>query len=347
MLTAIRSLRLAARRLGHARGFTLAAILTLALGLGATTTVFSVVYGVLLRPLPYAAPDRLVSLSHTLVVGGVLSVDQTDASILFYRRHNRAFVHLGGYQIAAAGVASTSGTDAERVPAGRVTAGVFRALQVSPLLGRVFERVRRSTRRSARRGHRRTAVDAQVRRGSRTAESPDPDRWRAPRGHRHHAGRRSFSVAGYRPLAADAPGPGEDGLGHLRLPGGRALARRRLRGRGGRRSTGAPSAAAGRVPGPIDAARDRADAHARVGASARRRGRRGHRSGVVGGVRRRRLRAGHRVRQRRETCFSCGPKAAGTRSPFSAHSAPVPGSFSWSFSRRDFSSRPRAADSAC
>ena len=134
----MRSLRLAARRLAHARGFTIAAILTLALGLGGTTTVFSVVNAVLLRPLPYPAPDRLVSLSHTLVVGGVLRVDQTDASILFYQRHSRAFTHLGGYQASAAGVASASGTDAERVPAGRVTAGVFPALQVSPIHGRVF-----------------------------------------------------------------------------------------------------------------------------------------------------------------------------------------------------------------
>ena len=134
----MRSLRLAARRLAHARGFTLAAILTLALGLGGTTIVFSVVNAVLLRPLPYPEADRLVSLSHTLVVGGELRVDQTDASILFYRRHSRAFTHLGGYQTSAAGVASAGGTDAERVPAARVTADVFPALQVSPLLGRVL-----------------------------------------------------------------------------------------------------------------------------------------------------------------------------------------------------------------
>jgi putative ABC transport system permease protein len=90
------SVRHAARRLVRARSFAAAAVLTLAVGLGATTTVVSIVHAVLVRPLPYAAPDRLVSLSHTLVVGGALQVDQTDASILFYRRHNRAFTHLGG-----------------------------------------------------------------------------------------------------------------------------------------------------------------------------------------------------------------------------------------------------------
>lgn len=133
-----RSLRRAARRLTRARGFTVTAILTLTLGLGATTAVFSVVNAVLLRPLPYPAADRLVSLSHTLVVGGTMRVDQTDASILFYQRHNRVFTHLGGYQAVAAGVGPASGRDAERVPAARVTADLFPTLHVPPLRGRVF-----------------------------------------------------------------------------------------------------------------------------------------------------------------------------------------------------------------
>src|SRR6185503_2201975 len=53
-------------------------------------------------------------------------------------RHNRAFSSLGGYQLAAAGLGPVSGTDAERVLAGRVTADVFPALRVSPLRGRLF-----------------------------------------------------------------------------------------------------------------------------------------------------------------------------------------------------------------
>jgi predicted permease len=134
----LRSFRHAARRLARARGFTAAAVLTLTLGIGATTAVFSVVYAVLLRPLPYSAPDQLVSLSHTLVVGGLLRADQSDATILFYRRHNRAFTQLGGYQAAAAGLAPVNGVGAERVPAARVNADVFTVLRVSPLRGRLF-----------------------------------------------------------------------------------------------------------------------------------------------------------------------------------------------------------------
>jgi putative ABC transport system permease protein len=131
-------LRHAARRLLRAPGVTAAAVLTLALGLGAATAGFAVVRGVLLRPLPYPSPDRLVSLSHTLVVGGLLQADQSDATLLYYGRHNRTLAQLGGYQVAAAAVAAEGGTDAERVAASRVTAGLFPALGVMPLRGRTF-----------------------------------------------------------------------------------------------------------------------------------------------------------------------------------------------------------------
>ena len=138
VISLVRSLRHAARRLVRARGFSIAALATLTLGLGATTTVFTVVNAVLLRPLSYPEPDRLVSLSHTLVAGGTLRVDQSDASLLFYRRHNSAFAHLGGYQASAAALAPIGGVDAERVAAGRVTADLFPALRVTPLRGRLF-----------------------------------------------------------------------------------------------------------------------------------------------------------------------------------------------------------------
>lgn len=128
----------AARRLGRSRGFTIAAFLTLTVGLGCATTVFSIVNAVLLRPLPYPQSERLVSVSHTLQVRGTLHVDQSDASLLFFHRHNRAFTQFGGYQASAAALGPAGGADAERVAAGRVTSGVFDALRVSPLRGRLF-----------------------------------------------------------------------------------------------------------------------------------------------------------------------------------------------------------------
>jgi predicted permease len=132
-----RSIRHAARRLARVPGFATGSIVTLGLGVGAATAVFTLVHAVLLRPLPYPAPERLVSLSHTLVVGQELRVDQSDASLLFYGRHQRAFTDIGGYQITAAAL-SASGEDAERVSAARVTAGLFPVLSVVPLHGRIF-----------------------------------------------------------------------------------------------------------------------------------------------------------------------------------------------------------------
>jgi len=138
VLSLIQSLHQAARRLVHARGVALAAIVTLTLGLAATITVFTLVNAVLLRPLPYQIPERLVSLSHTLTVGTSFRVEQSDASLLFYGRHQQAFTHFGGYQVTAAGLGPVSGVDAERVPASHVTADLFPTLGILPLRGRLF-----------------------------------------------------------------------------------------------------------------------------------------------------------------------------------------------------------------
>jgi predicted permease len=135
----MQSIHHAARRLASAPAVSVAAILTLALGLAVATSVFTIVNAVLIRPLPYGSPEELVSLSHTLVVGGDLRVEQSDASLLFYERHHRAFSHFGGYQATGAGVGPAGGTDAERVPAARVTAGLFPALGAPPIEGRLFD----------------------------------------------------------------------------------------------------------------------------------------------------------------------------------------------------------------
>ena len=142
MLSLVR-LRQSARRLARAPGFTLSAMLTLMLGIGGTTAVFTVVNGVLLRPLPYAHSDQLVDLSHTLAVAGILHVDQSDATYLVYRANNRVFSEVGAYEATSANVLASSGArsgagigDAERVPAALVTAGVFRVLDAGPRAGR-------------------------------------------------------------------------------------------------------------------------------------------------------------------------------------------------------------------
>lgn len=130
--------QVAARRLRLSPVFALTAFLTLVVGFGVATTTFDLVYTILLRPLSYPRPDRIVWVSHTLQVRGALEVDQSDAGILMYRRHNRTFEQFGGYQATAAAVSGSGGEEAERVAAGKVTTGVFDALRVTPVRGRLF-----------------------------------------------------------------------------------------------------------------------------------------------------------------------------------------------------------------
>ena len=119
---------------------TVFALAALSLGIGATTALFSIVNGVLLRPLPYSEPDRLVSLSHSIVVPGVTHVDQSDATFLLYQRHNRVFDGIGSYRDDEVNLAPTSGdgTAAERVSAAGVSASLLSVLRATPLRGRVF-----------------------------------------------------------------------------------------------------------------------------------------------------------------------------------------------------------------
>ncbi len=127
---------IAVRRLLRHPAFSIAAVLTLALGIGATTAVFSLVDGVLLRPLPWSHPDQLVYLSHVLAVSGATAVDQSDASFLHYRASNRVFSEVAGYREGAVNLAS--GDTPERVNAARVSAGTFAMLGITPLRGRLF-----------------------------------------------------------------------------------------------------------------------------------------------------------------------------------------------------------------
>ena len=126
--------RSASRQLRQAPGFTLTVVLTLALGIGATTAIFSLVEGVLLRPLPFRDADRLVLLGDHLGAG--LKIGITAREIETYSRATRAFSSLGGY--TTANYEFSGGATPEQVRAGRLTASVFPTLGVAPMLGRVF-----------------------------------------------------------------------------------------------------------------------------------------------------------------------------------------------------------------
>jgi putative ABC transport system permease protein len=139
MASVTREIRHALRRLRRAPAFAVTATLTLALGIGATTAVFTVVNAVLLRPLPYDHPDELVALSHTLQLSGVSTVQQSDASFLLYRRASRSFSGVGAYSDAAVNLdGGSSGLEAERLSAGMISADVLRLLRIAPLHGRIF-----------------------------------------------------------------------------------------------------------------------------------------------------------------------------------------------------------------
>ena len=131
-------IRFALRQLRKSPGFTLTAVLTLAFGVGATTAIFSIVEGVLLRPLPFHAPSRLVALGDRLegVDYGAGGFGVTAPGVRTYIRDTSAFSSLGGYTPTTYELSGV-GTPTQ-INAARLTAGIFPTLGVSPLMGRPF-----------------------------------------------------------------------------------------------------------------------------------------------------------------------------------------------------------------
>jgi putative ABC transport system permease protein len=130
-------LRYGLRMLRKNPGFTAVAVLTLALGIGANTAVFSLVDTILLGPLPYRNPAELLLVSETVPqMGGDLEVGVAAGEYLDYRDRNRSFVQTGAYEDA--GFNLTGEGNPLRVNAAAVTASVFQLLGVPPMLGRTF-----------------------------------------------------------------------------------------------------------------------------------------------------------------------------------------------------------------
>jgi putative ABC transport system permease protein len=127
-------LRFAFRQLRKTPGFTLTVVLTLALGIGATTAIFSLVEGILLRPLPFSDPDRLVLLGDHL--GNSPNTPVTAREIDIYTNGTNAFTSMAGYANTSYEV--SGGATPETVNATRITASGFPTLGVQPILGRVF-----------------------------------------------------------------------------------------------------------------------------------------------------------------------------------------------------------------
>ena len=127
-------------------GFAAAVVLTLGLGIGANTAIFSIVNGVLLRPLPYGEPERLVVVRQTLTTPATPSLGFSEKELLDYRAASRTLEDLVEYHTMS--FTLLGGREAERVQTGVVSRGFFDVLGVPPLLGRTFRaRGRRAGRR--------------------------------------------------------------------------------------------------------------------------------------------------------------------------------------------------------
>jgi putative ABC transport system permease protein len=133
----IQDLRYALRALAKNPGFTAVAILTLALGIGANTAIFSVVESLLLRALPYPQPERLVQIWNTyppqVPKAGLSPGDYAD-----WRAQNASFSEIGGYSVNTVGFNLSGEGEPQRIEAGYADAGLFPMLGLRPAAGRGF-----------------------------------------------------------------------------------------------------------------------------------------------------------------------------------------------------------------
>ena len=132
--------RYGARMLRKSPGLSSVAVLSLALGMGAISTIFSFVNGIMLRPLPYPHSERLVQLDETAYKQGVASMSVSYPNFLDWRERNQSFEDTACYDtggFAMAGGASGS-SEPEQIKGAFVNQGLFEILGVAPILGRTF-----------------------------------------------------------------------------------------------------------------------------------------------------------------------------------------------------------------
>jgi putative ABC transport system permease protein len=139
MGTLIQDLRYGLRMLGKSPGFTAVAVLTLALGIGANTAIFSIVDAVLLHPLPFKNPSQLVMLWEGLPEIGYPKIEGSAPDLILFEREQRSFDSVGAFQNKDLDISGWAG-EPERITAARVSASLFPTLGVSPLIGRTYTR---------------------------------------------------------------------------------------------------------------------------------------------------------------------------------------------------------------
>ncbi len=133
--TFLQDFRYGLRQLRRSPGFTAVAVLALALGIGATTSIFSVVEAVLLRPLAFRDPERLVLIKENVnKLDTLLNLPAPD--VLTFAHESRAFEQVGGFEQGSMELSGVG--EPARIATARLTAAVFPALGVNPMLGRAF-----------------------------------------------------------------------------------------------------------------------------------------------------------------------------------------------------------------
>ncbi|HTV56890.1 MAG TPA: ABC transporter permease [Terriglobia bacterium] len=131
----LQDLRYGLRQFRRSPGFSAVAVVTLALAIGATTSIFSVVYAVLLQPLPFRNAARLVLIKENVNrLSNLMNLPAPD--VLTFARDSRAFEEVGGFQQSSMELSGIG--EPEMIPGARLTAAVFPALGVSPIIGRTF-----------------------------------------------------------------------------------------------------------------------------------------------------------------------------------------------------------------
>ncbi len=133
----LREIKLALRRLAKSPGFTVIAVITVALAIGATTAVLSLVNGLLVRPLPYRAPQRLVLLLQHFKSQNLERIPVSPPEFKDYETRAHSFEKLGAFGFTSFNLAGEDRP--ERIAGATVTADVFPLLGVSPIKGRFFE----------------------------------------------------------------------------------------------------------------------------------------------------------------------------------------------------------------
>ena len=132
----IQDIRYGTRTLLRQPGFAFVAVLTLALGIGANTAIFSVVNAVLLRPLPYSHPDRLALINTTNLARGMTDIGTSLPDFRAWQSRNQSFDKIAAFSSDSFNISGT--TEPERVPGVQASVDLFTVLGVMPARGRVF-----------------------------------------------------------------------------------------------------------------------------------------------------------------------------------------------------------------